>query len=381
MQEKIFQALAAEHNAMLTLWQELVNMDSGSSHVEGVNAVAAKLADLLQKLGLRTEQIPFAQAGNLLIAHYGDTSKPFIALIGHMDTVFKKGTAAQRPFTVKDGKAYGPGCLDMKGGLVILLTALKLLASQGYTKYPLKVILAGDEEVGHGHSDAANLLMEASRGALAAFDFETSFTDHGIVTERKGVWSFEVECFGRSAHAGNDPQNGRSAIMELLPKALAIGKLNDFAKNIFLNVGVIEGGTVANAVADYAKIKCDLRFNNYEDLLATQQKVQEILAQQYIPATQTKLNTLVTFRNMQLLPQTQGLYNKVCAAAAALGQPLPPAKSVGGASDAAYTTAVGVPTICAIGVEGARNHTSEEYALVRSLFERTQLICKILLDF
>lgn len=124
---KIWQQIDDEKENMLQLWQELVNVDCGSGNKAGVDFIAQKIEAVLKSLGFTTTQIEFEKAGNTLVGKIGDTSKDFIVLLGHMDTVFKDGTVAERPFKIVDGKAYGPGCLDMKGGIVIMLTALKVL--------------------------------------------------------------------------------------------------------------------------------------------------------------------------------------------------------------------------------------------------------------
>ena len=378
MREKAWAAIDADHENMLELWQELVNADCGNADKAGVDAVADKLEVVLQGLGFKTRQVQFAKAGNMLIGELGDMTKPCVLLIGHMDTVFKKGTPAERPFKIVDGKAYGPGCLDMKGGIVIFLSALKALLAQGYKEHPIKVILAGDEENGHGNSNADEVFMAESKGAFAAFNFETGFEDGSLVTERKGVWQFTLEVYGRSAHVGNDPENGRSAIMEICHKAIDINALTNWETGCTFNVGIIEGGTVANAVPDYAKIKCDMRYNDYKYVAEMKKKVQTIADKQYVPDTKTVFMSLTEFRNMQEVAGTETLFELVRAAAVEMGLPAPKPKAVGGGSDSAYTTAVDVPTICAMGVQGARNHTAEEYAVVSTLFDRAKLLVAVL---
>ena len=377
--EEIFALIDAEEKNMLQLWQELVSIDCGPGCKQGVDMIACKLERLLQELGFSTKQLRFEKAGNMLVAMLGDVTQPFIALIGHMDTVFHKGTVAANPFRIAEGKAYGPGVLDMKGGIVIMLTALKVLLAAGYQPKPIKIVLAGDEEVGHADSSAAAQIMEATKGALAAFNFETGFLDNGLVTQRKGMYQFMLEVFGRGAHVGNDPENGRSAIKEIAHKVLAIENLTDWQRGITFNVGVIEGGTVCNAAPAYAKIICDMRYIDYGCLPEMKAKLAEIAAMQHVPDTVTKLTTITEFREMHELPQTAALLALVQEAAEECGLPQPGAKAVGGASDSAYTTAVGVPTICAMGVQGARNHTLEEYAVVETLFARCKLFANILM--
>ncbi|MDY4919869.1 MAG: M20 family metallopeptidase [Phascolarctobacterium sp.] len=372
------QLIAKEQEKMLSLWQELVNVDCGSSYKEGVDQVANRLEKEMQKIGLTTRQLPYAEAGNMLIAEYGDMSKPFIFLTGHMDTVFSKGTAAKRPFTIKDGKAYGPGVLDMKGGIVLMLTALKILLEHGYDKHPFKIVLAGDEEIAHPKSKAAEVIMQEAKGALAAFNFETGFVDGGIVTSRKGRLEFALEVYGRAAHVGNDPENGRSAIKEIAHKLLDIEALTDWEQGINLNVGVIEGGTVCNATPAYAKITCDMRYVDYSCLPEMKAKLEAIAAKQYVPDTKTVLSYVTDMREMKVLPGTEQLFALVTDATAEMGLPKPYQKAVGGGSDSAYTTAAGVPTLCAMGVQGGRNHTAEEFAVVETLFERCRLFAHIM---
>lgn len=378
IKENAWAAIDADHENMLELWKELVNAECGNADKAGVDAVADKLEVMLQGLGFKTKQVQFEKAGNMLVGELGDMTKPYILLIGHMDTVFKKGTTSERPFKIVEGKAYGPGCLDMKGGIVIFLSALKALLAQGYNEHPIKVILAGDEENGHANSNAADVFMEESKGAFAAFNFETGFEDGSLVTERKGVWQFTLEAYGRSAHVGNDPENGRSAIMEICHKAIDINALTNWETGCTFNVGIIEGGTVANAVPDYAKIKCDMRYNDFKYIAEMKKKVLEIADKQYVPDTKTVFTNLTEFRNMQQVAGTQTLFELVRAAAVEMGLPAPTPKAVGGGSDSAYTTAVDVPTICAMGVQGARNHTPEEYAVVSTLFERAKLLITVL---
>lgn len=378
IQKMAYEAVDAYKSEMLNLWAELINCDCGSMNKVGVDAVNAKIGSFLSALGFKTRQVPFEKAGNMLIAEYGDTTKPFVVLTGHMDTVFKNGTAAERPFTIKDGKAYGPGVLDMKGGIVIFLYALKALLANGYDRYPIKVILAGDEEVGHRDSNAAEIFEREAKGALAAFNFETGFLDNGVVVQRKGTWQFSMEVTGRGAHVGNDPENGRSAIAEICRKVIDIEALTDFKAGYNLNVGRIEGGTVPNAVPEHAKIICDLRFEKAADLLDLQAKLQTIANKVYIEGTHTTLTSLTNFKSMDKSEATMELFNKVNKLAVENGfAPMTP-KFVGGGSDSAYMVAAGVPTLCAMGVQGARNHTVDEFAVVDSLFTRCKLMITIL---
>ncbi len=364
---------------MVALWKEMVTIDSGIGVKEGGMAMGNLAAGILEKLGFSIRRVSYKDCGDTIIGERGDMTKPFIILMGHMDTVFFKGEPEKRPFTIKDGKAYGPGVLDMKGGVCILLSALQALSAAGWKDVPVKVILDADEEPAHVYSDAPEVIKKEAAGAKCAFNFETGFTDHGLVVQRKGCWRFFIETFGRGCHVGNDPENGRSAILEMAHKIIEIEKLSDFSKGYNVNVGIIEGGTVANAAPAYCKVECDFRYTHRSDLPVLREMVAKVCEKQYVPDVTTKVTDHVGFATMDRLPGNMKLLAIAQEVAAENGFPRPEAKLCGGGSDAAYTTAAGVPTLCAVGVEGARNHTVEEWADVESLFRRTKQIAGILL--
>lgn len=365
---------------MVSLWREIVMMESGPDDKPKVDALAARLQKILDEEGAASRIVEFEKAGNMLIAEFGkNRPKPGIALIGHIDTVFETGTIAKRPFTIKDGIAYGPGVLDMKGGIVILIYAIKALNSVGYDVRPIKVILAGDEEVIHSKSNAADIFIEESKGHAAVFNFETGFVDNGIVVGRKGVAKFSLEVKGTAAHVGNDPENGRSAILEIAHKVIEIQNLTDWEKGTTYNVGIIQGGTVSNAVPDNARIIIDVRYKDPDDLPEIVERIKKIAAKTYVEGTTTTVALTDSMKPMKTTDGVRKLFALVKEVSEENGFGIPYEKYVGGASDSAYTVLAGVPTVCAMGVKGGRNHSPEEYALVESLFERTKLLIACIL--
>lgn len=364
---------------MLDLWAKMVNTECGSTNKAGVDEIPGIIRPLLDEMGFTVTIHEEPVSGNALVATRGDMTKPFILVIGHMDTVFAKGEAAARPFTIKeDGRAYGPGVLDMKGGIVIGLHALRALYLAEELDFPVKIVLAGDEEVLHIHSGLAELMKKEAAGAICCFNMETGFLDHSIVTQRKGSYQFKVETFGRGCHIGNDPENGRSAIVEISHKIIEIEKLTNMEEGYNVNVGVMEGGTVPNAAPAHASIVCDLRYIKPEQLAYFKEKLAEVLAKQYVPDVTTKLTDMTGMPPMNVVAGTDELFALAVEASREEGFPLPKPKLCGGGSDSAYTTAAGIPTLCAMGVLGARNHTVEEFAEVESLFERTILMVNLL---
>lgn len=363
---------------MIDLWKQMVNIDCGSQNKEGVKRVADVIQPLLEDMDFTVKRYPQDKNGDVLIANDCIANRPVILLMGHMDTVFKEGEVARRPFQIQDGKAYGPGVLDMKGGITILLYVLKALKNSGFDKYSFKVLLAPDEEVGHVDSKTADIFANEAKGAAAAFNFETGFLDRSIVTRRKGVCSFYLETFGVSCHVGNDPENGRSAIREICRKVEDIERLTDFKRNFNLNVGVIQGGTVPNAGPAYARIDCNFRYPSMEIYKEVMGKVKQIAQKQYIQGTSTKLTVLPSNGPMIRLSGVDQLMEAAIKASAALHIPIPKERYCGGGSDSTISTMEGVPTLCAMGVLGARNHTKEEFAEVDTLFERAKLMILII---
>ena len=383
MKEKVFRFIDAHREEMLALWQEMVNMESGSQDKPGIDAVAKKFQEVLTGEGAATRIVEMEKAGNMLVAEIGAgrSQKP-VLFMGHMDTVFAKGTVANRPFSLKDGKAYGPGVLDMKGGIVAAIYAVKALNSAGYDSRPLKMILAGDEEIAHVNSNAAEIFMAEAKGAEAAFNCETGFVDDAIVVGRKGTAVFELEVKGVAVHAGNEPENGRSAILEIAHKVIDIQKLTDWDKGTTFNVGVIQGGTVPNAVPGYAKIIVDVRYLDPALLPDIRRQLEEAAARIYVQDTTTTLTEIPGIAPMKTTEGVKELFAIVKKTYEENGWGSPYGKLVGGGSDSAYSVLAGVPTVCAMGVKGGRNHSPEEFAIVETLFERAKLLaaCTLNLD-
>lgn len=368
-----------EHrDAMMDFWRQLVQIESGSANKAGVDAVARRVQEELDTIGAHTEIHEMKRAGNMLVSVLNEeVPEAPVLLLGHMDTVFPDGTVAARPFTMRDGKAYGPGVLDMKGGVTIAVFAMKALKEAGWTKRPVRLVLVGDEEVGHRNSDGNQQIMEQARGAVAAFNCESGRLGNEVVVQRKGALTYRMDVTGIAAHAGNEPEKGRSAILEMAHKVIAIQNLTDWQQGTTYNVGVISGGTVANAVPDTASILIDVRYLKKEYVPDIEAKLQDVAHANYVDGTKASLTRLSCCIPMERMAETDGLLAKVQEAYASFGMPRPSGIIVGGGSDSAYTVAAGVPTICAMGVEGSRHHSPEEYACVESLYARAKALAYV----
>lgn len=380
MKKTAWQFIDTHQEEMLNLWRELVQIESGSQYKAGVDAVAQKVKSQLDCLGAKTRIIEMPHAGNMVVSSWGKADSAPILLLGHMDTVFPNGTIRERPFTIQNGKAYGPGVLDMKGGLVIALYAVKALQAAGYHTRPIRLIFAGDEEAAHQQSNAAACIQKEAKGAVAAFNCETGFLDNGLVVQRKGSAVYMMSVQGVGAHAGNNPKGGRSAVLEIAHKVIDIQNATDWEQGTTFNVGLIQGGTVVNAVPDTASIQIDVRYSQPEYIENIQQTLQQIAAKQYVPDTKTTLQKVAGFAPMKRTAATEMLFETVQKTYEEMKLPKPHAMMVGGGSDSAYMVLAGVPTVCAMGVKGAYNHTPREYADTASLFERAKVLAACIIN-
>ena len=377
MKEDVF-AYIDDHKAqMMDLWQDLVNQDSPASYREGVDLVAKRVCKELEEAGASTR---WDEEGKALIAEIPGDSRAPVLLLGHMDTVFPVGEAARRPFTVEGSRVTGPGALDMKGGVAVMLSALKALHSAGFSGRPLKVILVSDEEIAHNGSKATVMLQREARGCAACFNCETGYEDNSLVIGRKGGVVFKAAVHGIAAHAGNNPRQGRSAIWEMAKKIDDIQNMTDWDKGITFNVGTIKGGTVSNAIPDYCEVEGDIRFQDPDISPFVKEELFKVLNHTYMEGTKTEL--LLYHEGMlpmKMTEENRKLFEFVKKTGEENGIPVSEGKLVGGGSDSGYVVYAGVPTVCAMGVKGRFNHTRDEYALKDSLFERAKLLGAVIL--
>ena len=366
---------------MLARLKEWVSMESPTEDIGAVNRLVAALEEEMKK-DLSVRVISFASAGSTLIAERSGTDALApVVFIGHCDTVHPVGSlVGDMPLRLDaDGKAYGPGILDMKGGIVISLYAIRALTAAGYLKRPLRLLISGDEESGHQGSQSFGLIQEQCRGAAAAFVFETGYQDNRIIIQRKGTGHFPMQSFGKAAHAGICPQDGRHAILDMAKRVELIQALNDNNRGITYNVGRISGGTVVNAVPDYCKIDIDVRYVVSDDIPQITTNLQKIANSNYVDGVSAVLGGGIQFLPMEATEKNKALFSIVRDAAVQLGYPTPYEASTGGGSDAANASAAGVPTVCSMGVQGGGPHTKEEFAVVESLFDRCKLLVRSVL--
>lgn len=365
---------------MLFLWETLVRMESPSADPEAIDRLASHLDTYCRALGMETEKFRPEGAGTCLAAATPARALPPILLLGHMDTVHPVGSFPGGPFTRRDGCVYGPGVHDCKGGLVMALYVIRALQHIGYDRRQLRLALVSDEETGHSLSQMASVefLERHAQGCGAAFTFESGLLNGDIVTGRKGGGVIRLTVEGIASHCGTAPEKGASAVREAARKVVAIEDLTDFSRVTF-NCGLIRGGSSVNVVPDRCEVSVALRFHTNRDRDEALSALQSICGRVETPGTQCTLSPLAGFPAMEETDRTAALFALYQDASEALGMGRPGTASTAGCSDSAYTTALGIPTLCALGVLGQGQHSPDEHAFADSLLPQAKRLAAAIL--
>ena len=379
-------AVEAALPAYLSDLERLVNIDCGSYTKAGVDEVGTWLADQFRELGAAVSIEANDAHGDTVVATFeGSAEGTRALLIGHMDTVFSEGTVAQRPFTIRGGRAYGPGVTDMKSGLLAGLYALRALRFVGGGGAPadwlplrrLVLVANPDEEIGSPVSTP--VIRRHAAEADLALVLECARANGDIVSARKGVADIVVELTGRAAHAGIEPEKGRNAILEAAHKTVALQALNGRWPGVTVNVGVIGGGSRPNVVAESARLEIDLRGTTRAAMEEAESAIRQICARTTVADVACRLTERARHWPMEKTPATAGLVQIVQGLARGLGFEVNDA-ATGGASDANTTSGMGVPTLDGLGPIGGLDHSPDEYLELDSIVPRTTLLAALLRD-
>jgi glutamate carboxypeptidase len=359
--------LIGDPDGMVKLLRELVEIESPSDSPAGVAALAERLGRELAALDLRIEHVPVDGAGPILRARSPVGGGRPVMLLGHLDTVWPLGTLASRPVRIDGDVFRGPGSFDMKAGLVVAVFALRELASRGPLP-PVTAFFTPLEEVGCG---PYRELMEAEmRASSAVLDFEPAWPGGAVKTARKGTGSFMLRTFGRAAHAGADFQRGANAILGLAQAALDAAALTDMERGITVNVGVIRGGIRTNVIPDRAEAEVDARFKTLAD---GHQIVAALRAlESRTPGVRLEVDGGLSYPPLERTAAVLRVYGIARDVAAGMGLDLAEA-STGGASEASFASALGIPTLDGLGADGDGAHAEDEHVLISSMPPRAAL--------
>jgi len=372
-------AQARHHESlMVDRMHALVEHESPSSDKAAVDRVSKLFAEWARKSRGHIRWHRHRQHGDSLEVRFGQgyrREQP-VMILGHLDTVWDRGTIAHMPWSVTAERIAGPGVLDMKAGVSMALTAIEIVQSLHLLRRPVTLLLHGDEEIG---SLASRRVTEAvARRCGAVYVVEPAQGETGAYkTARKGTGGYRLAVHGVAAHSGVDFDRGHSAVVELARQIETIHKFNDRRSGITVNPGVIGGGTRSNVIAAEAWVEIDVRIARAKDAARLDHKFRGLKpGDKFCRLDLTGgLNRLP----MERTPGTIALFRRARRLGAQIGLDLDEA-ATGGASDGNFTSALGVPTLDGMGAVGSGAHAAHEHLLRKHLAPRTALLAAMLIS-
>ncbi|NQV69651.1 MAG: M20 family metallopeptidase [Pseudohongiella sp.] len=382
---ELSQWLDSQEDNMVEMIERITNINSGSLNKAGVNAMADIFSRELRQLGFSVSTLPgdFIEmpscpgsnynidvADHVLASRAGSGTR--LLLMGHLDTVFPSDSPFQT-FRREGDMMYGPGVSDMKGGLVVMLYALKALNEFGFLQdKAITLLLNSDEEIG-------------SLSSRKYLEQQALLHDYGLVYEpgsslirqRKGLGQARFVVRGKASHAGAAHEQGRSAIKELAYKIVEIERMTDYESGVTVNVGIINGGEARNTISPCAEALIDLRYPEPQQGLDAIAQFEDIFASVYSYAVDSGELTTESWTNLHRpakipTPESDYLLEKTLSISKLLGQSIGVGDS-GGGTDGSLTQAVGLPTLDSLGGSGSGTHSNREQGQISSLVERAKL--------
>jgi glutamate carboxypeptidase len=374
-------SLAPCQAEMVGLLGDLVEVESGSDDLGGLAAMADRLDDLFGEFAVVARHDAHAEGLSHLVLDLPGTAGdrlPHVVVLGHFDTVWPRGTLERMPFAVdENGIARGPGCFDMKGGLVLLYFALRELKAAGERRRrDIRVIFNCDEEI--GSISSRELIKAVGTGARAALVLESPLPGGALKTARKGTGIYRLEISGRAAHAGIEPERGASAVVELAHQILALDALNDYGLGTTINVGIVEGGSRLNVTPARATAEMSIRAVTAAEAERIDAAISGLRPQ--IGGTAVNVTAGPARPPMQPTAESMRLFGHAKRIAAEIGMPDLQDGATGGGSDGNLVAALGVPTLDGLGPEGGGAHADDEHVIVASMPRRAALLAGLLTE-
>jgi glutamate carboxypeptidase len=371
---ELTRAVTQRRPEMLEMIAELVQVESPTEDRMAVNRCVSLLEKWIRAAGGKSRRNAQSKAGDLLIGRFGPARGTPLMLLGHLDTVWPLGTLKKMPFRLRGGRAWGPGVLDMKTGVVMALIALRVMAEANRLAQPVVYLLNSDEETGSEYSRAVTESL--ARKCAAVFVLEPAQGLAGAYkTARKGVGNYRLQVHGVAAHSGVDFTQGHSAVLELGRQVERASAFTDLARGITVNAGVIGGGTRSNVVAAEAWAEFDVRIVKAADEPRIDRRFRALRA------VDRRCRLEVTGGlNRPPMERTSGtvtLFRRAATIAGRLGFQLQEA-ATGGGSDGNFTSALGIPTLDGMGAVGEGAHADRESILLDALVPRTALLAAMI---
>ncbi len=352
----------------------VVSINSPSEFAEGNDSVGEFLLSLLCDLDIKANKFDGDPFGQHIVVDSCRKFAPNLLFCGHMDTVFPLGT--EWPFRIANGRAFGPGVIDMKSGIIALIYALRALHFTGGIPAGFRILLNSDEE--QGSINSRRLLPELLKDIDFAFILEPAEPDGKVIIKRKGIGKFEISVTGLAAHAGKSPETGINAILEIAHKIVAAENLARKKKGTTINTGVVNGGQSAFIVAESARAVIEGRVWSVVEQARIESGMKNLANKSSVKGAKISVGGGFHRPPLMYLPEAKILIDSVKSASKELGMKVQFGGS-GAASDGNNISSFGIPVIDGMGPVGGREHSHDEYLEVESLFERTELLAGTIL--
>jgi glutamate carboxypeptidase len=378
--DKVWAAALAARADQMKLWEQVVNIDSGTGDVEGGRKVAAIFRERLAALGGKVESVPAEAPGlpeNTVVTFTG-TGKARILIIGHIDTVFGPGTVARWPFRVDGDTLHGPGVGDEKGGVVEATIALGLLKQLGFTGYGrITFLIETSEEKGSPGTHA--LIDRLVKENDVELNMEPGDAPDKITVWRKGSTTYTITVKGRAAHAGVAPQEGRNAAVELIHQLKTVAAMPHTGEGLTANLTILKAGSRENIIPEDAEGQVNVRARVPADFDKVEAALKTSALKTEIPDTKVTVTHNTAYPPLPVNPATEALAARAKAIYAGLGMTLGTGGN-GGASESALAAAAGTPALDGLGPVGGGFHSEEEFVDLRTVTPRLYLLTRLIMD-
>lgn len=377
MYKDIFKKIDELFPEYVKVWEDICNIESPTNYKEGVDAVCEYFVKMSEKLGWDVEILHQEVAGNAAcITINPEVDAPQFCLSGHMDTVHPVGSFGYPPVRIEGDLMHGPGTVDCKGGCVSSFLAMDALFKCGYKNRPVKLILQSDEETGSKTSGkkTVEFMCEKAKGAVAFINGESCDVKKKwtVALSRKGILRYRFNITGKAVHSASC-YDGANAIAEAAHKILELERMKD-KDGLTCNCGVIEGGTVANTVAEKCSFLADIRFATMAQMQEAEREVMRIANICYVEGCSCNVEKVSDRPPMEKSEKNVALLEKINSIMAECGYEPIKSEMRNGGSDAAYITAIGVPCIDNLGILGNSIHSINECAVISSLAEAAKIM-------
>lgn len=378
--EQIMRSVENHFDKYIDFLCEIFAFEARAKDKETIDSMADYISAFSRSEGFQVKRTPMDACGDFLTIEINEGAPKGSLFLAHMDTVHEKGAFGQHPVHVGKDRITGPGIIDCKGGIAIVLLAMKALKENGYTKH-LRLLLTSDEEISNtlGGDKEVRFIQDSAAGFPYAINCETSEKDE-VVVSRKGICKYQIDIQGVSGHSGIHYFECKNPVEEAAHKILALHSKSQ-PGGITYSCNIIHGGILENIIPQTCTIHVDVRFPLRSDLDEIEHTIAQIVNTSFVEGTSSSLTSVSKRPPMEKNDATEALFEKLLGICRKynLGS-LTPIES-GGGSDSCYTQAAGIPSICGMGACGEFCHTNKEYVLTDTISLRAKILSAFLTEY